>query len=155
MENLYLTDCSGISLSLYVVTDFIRFEQEYQNAAGKILKRAAQRHTDSDTGRSEDCYERRGFYAKDSYDRHYKNEVQDNSHHAEHECGQRAVQFAAIEKSGYKTVKLVDDKLAHIEDHYGQGHIDHERHRRIDQTGHKIIERQGRQHGKLLTDCRH
>lgn len=88
MEYLYLAYGAGISLGLDVVANFVRLEQEYEYAAGKVLQRAAQGHTDGHAGRGEECQERARFYTEYAYYGYNQYEVEYNLDKTENECGE-------------------------------------------------------------------
>ena len=58
VEDLDILHRAGITLRLNIVAHLEGLEQQDHHAAGKILQRTAEGHTDGDASRSEEGYER-------------------------------------------------------------------------------------------------
>ena len=104
VENLNLAHSAGIALGLDVIAYLIRFEEEYEHAAGEILQGTAQSHAYGNAGRGKDGYEARRLDAENADHNDYEDEIEHYPHHAKHEGGERAVDVATYENTAHKTV---------------------------------------------------
>ena len=141
-EHLDFLDRSGKSLSLDVVTHLERFEGEDKHSAGKVLKRAAQCHAYSDTGRGEEREKRAGLYAEDADDSHDEYKVEHYPHKTQHKRQQRGFDIASAQQTVGEVVETVDDKLTGIKHQY----CSRERNGEVGQVGGDCVDNLVKRH---------
>ena len=87
VEYLYFLDRTGVTLGFDEVAYLIWLQQQYKYASGKILKRAAERHTYCYAGRCEQCQKRARLYAEQSDYRYYQDEIQCDAYQTQDKGG--------------------------------------------------------------------
>ena len=93
MEDLNLPHRTAYTLRFDIITDLIRFKQKDNQPAGEVRQVSAQRHTDSDTGRSKQCSKRSRLYSQRPYNGNDQQDHQRNIHQTSYECFNRQIKI--------------------------------------------------------------